>query len=374
MVGNKKGSAVFDVNVSGGVRANTANAYLRAGGVLPNLRIETGALVHRILFKGTRAIGLEYSRRGELQRAEQRREVILSAGAFGSPQILMLSGVGPEAHLRAMGIELTHKLPGVGANLQDHPEVHLQHLSKQPVSLNGYMRLDRKLKVGLEWFLFKTGVCAHNQGRTGAFLCSGPGVEHPDIQFHFMPCFFSAGGNWTIDHKEHGYLLDTGPMRPTSRGTVRLQSANPRDALLIDPNYLNTEADRQSMRDGFKLGRETLSQPAFAPFDAGEVVPGPRIRSKTEIDEFIRDHAASAYHPIGTCKMGSEFDANAVVDSTGAAFGLEGLRIADASVMPSLVSANTNAASMMVGEKLADAILGNTPAKPLDVPFVSRVG
>jgi choline dehydrogenase len=144
--------------------------------------------------------------------------------------------------------------------------------------------------------------------------------------------------------------------------------------LLIDPNYLNTEADRQSMRDGFKLGRETLSQPAFAPFDAGEVVPGPRIRSKTEIDEFIRDHAASAYHPIGTCKMGSEFDANAVVDSTGAVFGLEGLRIADASVMPSLVSANTNAASMMVGEKLADAILGNTPAKPLDVPFVSRVG
>jgi choline dehydrogenase len=369
----QEGFCRFDVNVRSGVRENTANAYLHSGPALPNLRVETKTLVHRVLFTGTRAVGLEYSRGTRVERAQCRQELILSAGAFGTPQILMLSGVGREEHLRSMNVDVLHKLDGVGDNLQDHPEVHLQHLSKQPVSLNGYMRLDRKLKAGAEWFLFKTGVCAQNQGRTGAFLCSGPGVEHPDIQFHFMPCFFSVSSNWHIDHKKHGYLLDTGPMRPTSRGTVRLQSTDPRDPLLIDPNYLATEADRQSMRDGVELGRQTLSQAAFSPFDAGEVLPGPTVRSKAQIDEYIRQHAASAYHPIGTCKMGSEFDANAVVDPVGRVFGLEGLRVADASVMPGLVSANTNAASMMIGEKLADAILGRAPLAPSDVPFVARV-
>ena len=367
----QEGFCCFDVNVDQGVRANTANAYLRTAPSSSRLHVQTEALVHRLVLQGQRVVALEYSVRGTMHRAQVGEELILSAGVFGSPQILMLSGIGREDHLRGFDIELRHKLNGVGENLSDHPEVHLQHRSKRPVSLNGYMRLDKKLRVGVEWFLFRSGVCAYNQGRTGAFLCSGPGVEHPDIQFHFMRCFFS--GDWNIRANDHGYLLDTGPMRPTSRGTVRLQTADPRDSLFIDPNYLETEADRQAMRDGVALGRETLSQQAFADFDAGEEVPGPRVQSKADIDAFIRRNTASAYHPVGTCKMGSEHDPEAVVDPAGKVFGIDGLRIADASVMPSVVSANTNAASMMIGEKMADAIVGLPPAAPLDVDVTNRV-
>jgi choline dehydrogenase len=213
-------------------------------------------------------------------------------------------------------------------------------------------------------------VCASNNLSTGAFLCSGPGIEHPDIQFHFAPYFYDRDRQMRAD--EHGYLLDTGPMRPTSRGTVRLQSADPREPLLIDPNYLATEADRQSMRDAVALARETLAQPAFAPFDAGETVPGPAVRSRSEIDAFIRQSTVSAFHPVGTCRMGGERDTSAVVDPQGRVYGLEGLRVVDASIMPSLVSSNTNAPSMMIGEKLADAITGRAPLAPIWVEFVPR--
>ena len=367
----QEGFCRFEMNVNGGVRANTANAYLRGQGPANNLTVTPNALAHRILCNGTRVTGLEYSVGGRLQRAEVNQELVLSAGVFGSPQLLMLSGIGPAEHLRAFDIDVLQDLPGVGNNLQDHPEVHIQHRCKQPVTLNGYMRVDRKVRVGVEWFLFKSGVCARSQAATGAFLCSGPGVEHPDIQFHFMPCFFS--GDWNIRYNEHGYLLDTGPMRPTSRGTVRLQSIDPRESLAIDPNYLSTEEDRQSMRDGFALGRETLAQPAFLPFDAGEAMPGPEVKTKDQIDAFIRQNAASAYHPVGTCKMGSSHDAQAVVDPAGRVYGFEGLRVADASLMPSVASSNTNAPSMMIGEKLADAIIGNPPLARNEAPFVGRV-
>jgi choline dehydrogenase len=282
----------------------------------------------------------------------------------------MLSGVGPAEHLRALGIEVKLDLPGVGGNLHDHPEIHIQHRCKLPITLNGNLRVDRKTRAGLEWFLFKSGVCASNNLSTGAFLCSGPGIEHPDIQFHFAPYFYDRDRQMRAD--EHGYLLDTGPMRPTSRGTVRLQSADPREPLLIDPNYLATEADRQSMRDAVALARETLAQPAFAPFDAGETVPGPAVRSRSEIDAFIRQSTVSAFHPVGTCRMGGERDTSAVVDPQGRVYGLEGLRVVDASIMPSLVSSNTNAPSMMIGEKLADAITGRAPLAPIWVEFVPR--
>ena len=367
----QEGFCRFDMNIDRGVRASTGYAFLHKRGPAINLKVVTNALVHRVLLRGTRAIGLEYSVRGEVQRVGSSRELILSAGSIGSPQILLLSGIGSPAHLRERGIEVKHGLSGVGENLHDHPEVHLQHRCSQPISLNGYLRADKKLRVGLEWFLFKSGICSRTQATTGAFLCSNDGVEHPDIQFHFFPCFMS--GNWSLRHDEHGYLLDTGPMRPTSRGTLRLQSADPAAAPLIDPNYLATEADRQSMRDGFALARETLTQAAFRPFDAGEAVPGPDCKTRDEIDAFIRGHTASAYHPVGTCKMGAENDPLAVVNPQGQVYGIEALRVADASVMPSVVSSNTNCPSMMIGEKLADAILGRRPLAPLEVSYVSRL-
>ena len=366
----QEGFCRFDMNIADGVRASTGYSFLHKLGTRRNFKTITHALVHRILLKGTRAVGLEYSIHGKVKRASIGKELILCAGSIGSPQVLLLSGIGPPDHLRALGIGLRHALPGVGENLHDHPEVHIQHRCTQPITLNGYLRADRKVRVGLEWFLFKSGICAVTQATTGAFLCSNASVEHPDIQFHFFPCFFS--GEWKIRPNEHGYLLDTGPMRPTSRGTLQLRSSDPSDAPLIDPNYLATEADRQSMRDGFALGRETLAQAAFKPFDAGENVPGPRCKSASEIDAFIRAHTASAYHPVGTCKMGAENDPLAVVDSKGRVVGIEALRVADASIMPSVVSANTNGASMMIGEKLADAILGVPGLPPVELPFVGR--
>jgi choline dehydrogenase len=368
----QEGFCRFDMNVDGGVRASASHAYLHRGPPMPRLTVRTDALVHRILFDGRRAVGLEVFWRGSLERVRVDRELILSAGTFGSPRILMLSGVGPAEHLRALDVEVKLDLPGVGANLHDHPEIHLQHRCKLPITLNGHLRLDRKIRAGLEWFLFRTGVCARNHANTGAFLCSGQGVDHPDIQFHFAPYFYVRDRQVRTD--EHGYLLDTGPMRPTSRGSLRLRSADPREPPLIDPNYLATEEDRRSMRDAVALARETLAQAAFAPFDAGEAVPGPAVRSRSEIDAFIRQYTVSAFHPVGTCKMGSEGDASAVVDPQGRVRGLEGLRVVDASIMPSLVSSNTNAPSMMIGEKLADAIAGKAPLAPIRVEFVPRTG
>jgi choline dehydrogenase len=368
----QEGFCRFDMNIDGGVRVSASHAYLHRRPPIARLTVLTGAHVHRILFDGSRAIGIEYAWRGSLERARVERELVLSAGAFGSPQILMLSGVGPADHLSALGIEVRLDLPGVGQNLHDHPEIHIQHRCKLPVTLNGHLRLDRKIRAGLAWFLFKSGVCARNFSNTGAFLCSGPAVVHPDFQFHFAPCFFFGGRQMRAD--EHGYLLDTGPMRPTSRGTVRLRSADPQAPLLIDPNYLATEKDRQSMRDGIALARDTLAQPAFRRFDAGEAIPGPAVRSRSEIDAFIREMTASAYHPVGTCKMGDERDGMAVVDPEGQVYGLEGLRVVDASIMPSIVSSNTNAASMMIGEKLADAIADKPPPTPAQVEFISRTG
>ena len=367
----QEGFCRFDMNIDGGVRASTGYSFLHQRGARKNLKVITHALVHRVLLNGTRAVGLEYSIRGQVHQVGISKELILSAGSIGSPQILILSGIGPPEHLRTLGVDIKHGLSGVGENLHDHPELHIQHRCTQPITLNGYLRTDRKIRVGVEWFLFKSGVCSRTQATTGAFLCSGDAVDHPDVQFHFSPCFFS--GDCQVRPDEHGYLLDTGPVRPTSRGTLRLQSADPAAAPLIDPNYLATEADRQSMRAGFTLGRETLAQQAFRAFDAGENIPGPQCKSPSDIDAFIRSHTASAYHPVGTCKMGAENDPLAVVKPQGQLYGIEGLRVADASIMPSVVRANTNGASMMIGEKLADAILGAPPLPAIEVPFVSRV-
>ena len=369
----QEGFCRFDMNIDRGVRVNTAHAYLRGAPETPNLSVVTDALVHRVVLQSGRAVAVEYAVRGQVHRADVDREVIVSAGAFGSPQILMLSGIGPAEHLRHHGVVVQGDLPGVGANLADHCDVHIQHRCKQPVSLNRYLRLDRKVRVGIQWFLFKSGACAMNQIAVGAYLCSNPAVEHPDVQFHFYPCYFTGDGDWAVRADEHGYMVGACPMRPTSRGTVRLRSSDPTESLAVDPNLLATEEDWQTMRHAVELARDTLAQPAFHPYDAGEIRPGPEIRSRRETDAYIRQTAFSDWHSVGTCKIGTEHDREAVVDAQGQVYGIEALRVADASIMPSMVSSNTNAPCMMIGEKIADAILGNPPLAPIEVPYVDRI-
>ena len=354
----QEGFCRFDMNVEKGVRASTSYAYLHKfkGAIRPEVRLNT--LVEEIVFDGGRAVGLQCRRGQRSETVYAEREVILSLGAYGSPQLLMLSGVGRADHLHEMGIDCRHELPGVGENLQDHLEVHIQHHCTKPISLNRYLRPDRMVQAGVRWFFSKTGVCARNQANTGAFLKTDDSEAHPNIQFHFFPVFFDG---WDPRHDVSGYLLDTGPMRPTSRGTVRLQSRDPVASLAIDPNFFATEHDRDETVRGFELGRETLRQATFAPYDAGEAIPGAGVQTRAQIEEFIRDHAGSAYHPCGTCKMGADDDENSVVDNEGNVRGLRGLRVVDASVMPSIASSNINAVVMMIAEKMSDAILGKPP-------------
>ncbi len=352
----QEGFCRFDMNVDKGVRASTAYAYLHKfkGRISPKIRLNT--LVEKLVFEGDRAVGIQY-RQGKVSKiAYAENEVILSLGAFGTPQLMMLSGIGPAAHLHEMGIKPRVDLPGVGQNLQDHLEVHIQHHCTKPISLNRYLRPDRMVQAGVRWFISKTGVCARNQANTGAFLKTNDSIMHPNIQFHFFPVFFDG---WNPRHDVSGYLLDTGPMRPTSVGEVRLRSNDPAQSLAIDPNFFSTERDREETIDGFELGRETLRQTAFAQYDAGEAIPGPQVKTRKQIEEFIREHAGSAYHPCGTCKMGADDDAMAVVDVNGKVRGIQGLRVVDASIMPSIASSNINAVVMMIAEKLSDAILGN---------------
>ncbi len=361
----QEGFCRFDMNVEGGVRASTAQAYLRRLPPDSKLTVRTGALGLRVLFDKGQAVGFAHRVADETREAFAEREVILSAGAFGSPQLLMLSGIGPADHLRSVGIAPAVDLPGVGENLHDHLEIHVQHRCKQPVSLNGYLKPHRMVLVGLQWFLLKQGVGARNQANAGAFLRSSDSVAHPDIQFHFFAAFFDG---WHVNPNLHGYRLGAGPMRPTSRGRVALRSADPGAPLSIDPNFLATEEDRQGMRDAFALARETLRQEAFTAFDGGEADPGREVRSRDEIDAYVRRMAGSAYHPCGSCKMGAEDDATAVVDPEGRVRGVAGLRVVDASIFPSIPSSNINCPVMMTAEKLSDSILGLPAPPPVELP------
>jgi len=362
----QEGFCRFDMNVDRGVRASSAYAYLHRSPPCPNLTVRTGVLGLRVLFDGQRAVGFEFRDRIGPVQAHAEHEVILSAGAFGSPQLLMLSGIGPADHLRGLGIEVRADLPGVGANLHDHQEIHVQHRCTQPVALNGYLRLHRMAAIGVEWFLFNSGVAARNQANVGAFLRSDDGAAHPDIQFHFFPVFFEG---WNPTPGVHGYRLGAGTMRPTSRGRLTLTSSDPAATPAIDPNFLATEEDLRGLRAAFMLARETLTQAAFTPFEGGETDPGPDVHSTDEIDAYIRRAAGSAYHPCGTCRMGAAEHDDAVVDPQGRVRGIAGLRVVDASIMPSIVSSNLNLPTMMIGEKLSDAILGRTPPAPTGVGF-----
>ncbi len=367
----QEGVSRFEMSVENGYRSTSARSYLHSQSKRNNLKIVTSAKVLRVLIEKGRAGGVEYTKGSNVEKVHASQEVIMSAGAFGTPQVLMLSGIGPESHLKSHGISIKHHSPMLGENLQDHLEAHIQVETDQPVSLNRYLKPHMMAWAGIQWFGWKGGVAAVNQCHVGAFLRSTPDVTHPNIQFHFFPILF--GANWTPDPNKNGYRLGAGPLRPESRGTVRLASDNPVDAPLIDPNYLATDRDRHEMRTGLKLGRDVLAQPAFKAFHRREDLPGDKIRTDAELDAFIREDASSAYHPCGTARMGAEGDERAVVDLALKFRGIEGLRVVDASIIPAVPSANINACVFMIAEKAADLILGNKPLEPEAISYYRSI-
>lgn len=364
----QEGFGPMDMTVHRGRRWSAASAYLRPAMQRSNLTVMTGALATRIVVEKGRATALEFRHRGTALRA-RAREIILSGGAINSPQLLLLSGIGPADEIRRHGVSVVHDLPGVGRNLQDHLELYVQHACKEPITLYITENAVNRVAIGLQWFLFKTGLGASAHLEAGAFIRRNAEVAHPDLQYHFLPSLVNDHGRKPIGC--HGFQAHVGPMRPTSRGYLRLRSADPTVHPEIQPNYLATEQDRREMRDAVTLTREIFAQSAFDRFRGPEIQPGAAVRSNDELDAFVRAKSDSAYHPCGTCKMG--IDEQAVVDGELRVRGLEGLRVVDASIMPSEPSGNLNAPTIMIAEKAADMILGEPPLKPLYAPvYVSE--
>ncbi len=362
----QEGFGAMDMTTYRGRRWSAAKAYLRPALGRPNLRLRTRALATRIRFEGRRAGGVDYALDGRIRHARATREVILAGGAINSPQLLMLSGIGDGDRLRALGIEVTAERPGVGRNLQDHMEIYVQHACTQPVSLYGAERPWNKLWIGANWLFLRRGIGASNQFEAGGFIRSAAGVEHPDLQYHFLPIAINYDGS--NPYPGHGFQAHVGPMRPTSAGRIELRSADPREPPSILFNYMATEGDRAEMRAAVRLTREIFAQPAFDPYRGRELAPGQGVQSDADIDAFVRAHAESAYHPSCTCKMGPASDPMAVVDAQCRVYDVEALRVVDAGVMPSIPSCNLNAPTIMLAEKAADLIRGREPLPPLEVP------
>ncbi|WP_108880750.1 choline dehydrogenase [Anderseniella sp. Alg231-50] len=358
----QEGFGAMEMTVWKGRRWSSANAYLKPAMKRDNLELVTRAKARRIVLENKRATGVEYEKGGRIKTANARREVIIAASAFNSPHLLQLSGIGDAATLKAAGIEPVHHLPGVGANLMDHLEVYFQLHSKKPVTLNTRLGLISKGLIGLQWLLFKTGLGATNHFESAGFIRSRAGIEYPDIQYHFLPGAIAYDGKPAT--KGHGFQVHVGPNRSKSRGMVMPVSANPDDAPKLTFNYMSKDEDWTDFRSCIRLTREIIAQPAMQEFANGEIQPGDDVTSDAAIDDFIRRHAESAYHPCGTCKMGSEKDPMAVVDPQCRVIGIEGLRVADSSIFPSIPNGNLNGPSLMVGEKASDHILGLDPLPP----------
>ena len=350
----------MDMTTHKGRRWSTAQAYLKPALARHNLALQVGVLATRIVFEGRRAVGVEYARGGRLHSVRAAREVLLCGGAINSPQLLMLSGIGDADELGTLGIDSIAHLPGVGRNLQDHLEVYVQHACKQPISLYGATRPWNQLRIGVQWLLFGEGLGATNHFESGAFIRRNQSVRHPDLQYHFLPMAVSYDGRAAAEG--HGYQAHVGPMRPTSRGRVALRCANPSQGPSIQFNYMASEVDREEMRDAVRLTREIFAQPAFEPFRGAELAPGPGVLGDADLDAFVRAKGESAYHPSCSCKMGN--DEQAVVDGEARVHGIEGLRVVDASIMPTIVSGNLNAPTIMLAEKAADMIKGVAPLAP----------
>jgi choline dehydrogenase len=357
----QEGFGPFDMTVHKGQRWSAANAYLKPALKRDNCNM-LRCFVQRVVIEEGRAIGVEAKVKGRTQVIRARAEVILAASSINSPKLLMLSGVGPAAHLSDHGIEVQADRPGVGANLQDHLEVYVQMAASQPVSLYKYWNLFGKAWVGGQWLFTRKGPGASNQFESCGFIRSEAGVDYPDVQFHFLPIAVRYDGKAAAEG--HGFQAHVGPMRSKSRGTISLRSVDPGDDPVIRFNYMSEDSDWQEFRKCIRLTREIIGQEAFAPYLSHEIQPGASVQSDDEIDQFIREHAESAYHPCGTCRMGRADDPSAVVDPEARVIGVEGLRVADSSIFPRITNGNLNAPSIMVGEKASDHILGRTPLAP----------
>ncbi|XP_033755860.1 choline dehydrogenase, mitochondrial-like [Pecten maximus] len=361
----QEGVGWMDMTIHKGRRWSAAMASLRPALKRDNVTVESNALSTRIVFENKRAVGVEFEQKGVKKIVRAEKDVILSGGSINSPQLLMLSGVGNADELKALNIPVVQHLPGVGENLQDHFNVIVQEACKLPITLysSQWKFPHNMIRIGLQWFLTQKGDGATSHFESGGFVRSEEGLQYPDIQFHFTPGSTNNYGD------EHAYQLQAGPMHATSRGCIKLKSSNPRDHPKILANYLSTERDVKILRNSLKITREVLKQKAFDPFRAGrELSPGPECQSDAEIDAFNRAHGTTDYHPSCTCKMGSESDPLAVVDSQTRVLGVDNLRVVDASIMPNVITGNLNGPTIMLAEKAADIILGNKPLPRSSAP------
>ena len=353
----QEGFGLMDTTIFKGKRQSTSHTYLHPVSDRKNLTIKTNLNVKKIIIENGKAKGVECVSNNNLINYYADEEILLCAGSINSPQILMLSGIGPQDHLAEMDVEVKQSLEGVGQNLQDHLETYVQYECKKPVTLfNEYNPIKMAL-TGIEWFLFKTGTAAYSNLETGGFIRSNELVDYPNIQYHFFPSLVLDHGRTNPDR--HAFQAHVGPMRPTSRGEIRLKSTDPSAAPSIRFNYMQTEHDLMEMREGIRLAREIFQQQAFNEYRGKEINPG-KLDTDSELDEFIRNRGDTAYHPCGTCKMGK--DTTSVVDEQLQVYGVEKLRVVDASIMPKIITGNLNASTVMIAEKAADYILGKSIA------------
>ena len=354
-----EGAGHYDATIKDGSRWSAARGYLTPVLKRPNLEVRTGVQVEAVTFDGRTATGVRYRCNGKTETA-RARETILCGGAINSPQLLLLSGIGAATDLHALGIAVVHDLPAVGENLQDHLDVIVQWACTQKVTLNANKAFHRKLQAFVQWHFGKTGSGASMATPSGAFVSTRPGLAAPDIQIHFMPYKGEPHGRGEMS-AEHGYQMHICQVRPDSRGTIKLASPDPLAPPLIDPNYLSAPDDARTMLDGVRIARRIGASPAFAPFRGAEAWPGAAVQDDTTVLARLRDWAETIYHPVGTCRMGS--DPASVVDGSLRVRGVDGLRVVDASVMPFLVSGNTNAPTIMIAEKASDLILAAGKAR-----------
>jgi len=366
----QEGFAAMEMTVHNGLRWSAANAYLWPTIAKGSIDMETGAMARRILLEGKKAVGVEYEQGGEIKIAYAKRDVIIAASTINSPALLQRSGIGAPEVLKAAGVEVSHALPGVGENLHDHLEIYFQHRCLQPITLNAQLGLFSKAKIGLEWLLFGTGLGATNHFESCAFIRSHAGIDYPNIQYHFLPAAMRYDG--TAAFEGHGFQVHVGPMRTKSRGYVRIKNDDAKQSPKILFNYMSHADDWEEFRACVRLTRELFTQEAMKPFVGEEIQPGAAVQSDAQIDAFIREHCESAFHPCGTCRMGSPKDKQAVVDPECRVIGMENLRVVDSSIMPQVTNGNLNAPTIMIGEKASDHILGRQPLPPSNLePWIN---
>jgi choline dehydrogenase len=361
----QEGFSKFDRNIRRGRRLSAARAYLHPVLNRKNLELTCRAFVSKILFEGTRAVGIEATVNGQTYNI-YGNEIILSGGAFASPQLLQLSGVGNAKELEAVGVKPISDLPGVGEHLQDHLEAYIQYACTKPVSVQPALKWYNKPWIGAQWLFLRTGPAATNHFEAGGFIRSNEDVAYPNLMFHFLPLAIRYDGS--APNGGHGYQVHVGPMYSDARGSVKIKSSDPTVHPALRFNYLSTAQDRREWIEAIRSARNILNQPAFAELNGGETSPGPNVSTDQEILEWVAKDAETALHPSCTCRMGVD-DMSVLDPKTMSVHGLESLRIADASSMPYVTNGNIYAPVMMLAEKAADLILGNTPLAPLDVPF-----